>query len=117
MDTTAIVIDILADELDCPVSTDIPMERPKRLAMVSLDGDGNSDRFILRPIYSVTCWGESDMDAKGIALSALHALSDASETDKWLSAVILDRLARDEWNKNGQARYVLTVHTIFNTDE
>lgn len=117
IDTTEIIVGILADALDCPVSTDVPMERPARLAMVSLDGDERSDRFILRPIYSVTCWGTSDRDAKSIALSALHALSDASETHKWLSAVQLDTLARDEWGRNGQARYMLTVQTVFNTDE
>lgn len=117
IDTTEIVVGILSDALDCPVSTDIPMSRPSRLAMVALERDIDSDRFIFRPIYSITCWGSSDRDAKSIALSALHALSDASETHKWLSSATLEHLTRDEWVKTGQARYVLSVQTVFNTDE
>lgn len=117
MDTTATVVGILSDALDCPVSTDIPMRRPSRLVMVALTGDDGSDEFIFRPIYSITCWGLSDPDAMGIAMSALHALASAAETHPWLSAASMDNLARDEWSGTGQARYVLTVRTVFNTDE
>lgn len=116
MDTTALAVGILADALDVPVQTDIPLERPSRLVMVWQESD-QSDRFILRPTYAITCWGRTDVDARGIAISALHALSLASETHPYLSAVEVVNLVRDEWTANGQARYVLTVELTINTDE
>lgn len=116
IDTTEIVVGILADALDVPVSTDIPMQRPDRLVMVALESE-EDDPFLLRPTYSLTCWGMSDVDAKGIAMSALHALADAAATHGWLSHVAMDNLTRDEWSGTGQARYVLTLRMVFNTDE
>lgn len=115
MDTTALVVDILADELTCAVQTDIPLTRPTRLVMVTQESD-QSDMFLLRPSYAITCWGTSDLDARGIAMSALHALTDAAETDKYLSAVEVENLVRDEWTATGQARYVLTVALTVNID-
>lgn len=116
IDATEITVGILADALDVPVSTDIPMTRPDRLVMVSLESS-EGDQFLLRPTYALTCWGMSDIDAKGIAMSALHALTDAAETHEWLSSAQMQNLARDEWSGTGQARYVLTVRMVFNTDE
>ena len=116
MDTVALVVGVLSDELDVPVSTEVPMTRPQRFALVSLDGDA-SDPFILRPRFTIMCWGSTDIDAHGIALSALHALADASQTHKYLSAVQLESLARDEWGRDGQARYALQVTCIINIDE
>lgn len=115
MDTTELVIGILSDALDVPVSTEVPMQRPDRLAMVALDGDA-SDGFILRPRYAITCWGASDLDAHGIALSALHALADAARDHPLLSHASMESMARDEWARDGQARYVLTVDLTINTD-
>lgn len=116
IDTTEVIVGILADSLDVPVSTDIPMKRPDRLVMVSLESE-ESDRFILRPTYALTCWGRSDVDARGIAVSALHALVDAAGTHDYLSHVAMENMTRDEWSGTGQARYVLTVRTTINTDE
>ena len=113
MDTTATVVGILTDALTVPVGTDIPMQRPTRQVMVMQESD-QSDMFLMRPTYAVTCWGTSDMDARGLALSALHALADAAETHPYLSAAVMENLVRDEWGATGQARYVLTVQTIFN---
>lgn len=115
MDTTALVVDILSDELDVPVQTDIPLTRPSRLVLVVQESD-QSDMFLLRPGYTITCWGTSDMDARSIAISALHALTDAAEDDKYLSAVTLETLARDEWTSTGQARYALAVTLTVNID-
>lgn len=115
MDTVAMVVEILSDELDVPVSTEVPMTRPDRFVLVSLDGD-MSDMFILRPRFTLMCWGSSDLDAHGIALSALHALTDAAETHPYLSAVQMQAMARDEWGRDGQARYALQVDLIVNTD-
>ena len=115
MDTTALVIGILNDALDVPVQTDIPLQRPSRLVMVMQEGDA-SDMFLLRPTYSITCWGMSDVDARGIAISCVHALAEASETDEYLSSVEMMGLVRDEWTGTGQARYVLTVTLVINTD-
>lgn len=116
MDTVALVVGILAQDLGVPVSTEVPPTRPQRFALVSLDGD-MSDPFILRPRFTIMCWGTTDIDAHGIALSALHALADASQTHPYLSAVQLESLARDEWGRDGQARYALQVVCIINTDQ
>lgn len=113
MDTTGLVVDILADALDVNVSTEVPLQRPERMALVALDGD-RSDEFVLRPRYAITCWGRTDVDAHGIAMSALHALTDAAETDPYLFAAEMEDMARDEWGRNGQARYVLTVDLTIN---
>lgn len=116
IDPTELVVEILSEELDTPVSTEIPLQRPERLIMVNYDGD-ESDEFILRPRYVLMCWGSSDVDAHGIAISALHALTEAAETDPYLFNVRLESIARDEWGKTGQARYALTVELTINTDE
>ncbi len=115
MDTTATIVGILSDALEVPVGTDIPMQRPSRAVMVAQDGD-QSDMFLMRPIYTLTCWGASDVDARGIAISAMHALSEAAETHPYLSAVLMESLARDEWGASGQSRYALSVQTIFNIE-
>ena len=116
IDTTSYVVGVLSDALDVSVQTDIPPERPKRLVMVSQEGD-QSDMFLLRPSYAITCWGMSDVDARGIAISALHALTDDALDSKWLSSVDLDGLVRDEWTGTGQARYVMSLSFVFNYDE
>lgn len=115
MDTTEIVVGILADGVDAPVSTEVPLVRPNRAVIVALDND-MSDTFLMRPRYELMCWGSSDVDAHGLAISALHALTDAAETHPYLSAVSLDAMARDEWGKDGQARYVMTVDCVFNIE-
>lgn len=114
MDTTAEIVGILADALGCPVSTEIPLQRPSgRYVGVSLDND-MGDMFLMRPRYSLMCWGSSDVDAHGLAVSALHALAGAAGTHPYLSDVSLDSMARDEWGNDGQARYLLTVDCVFN---
>lgn len=115
MDTTEVIVGILQAALGIPVSTEVPLERPERAVQVSLDND-MSDEFLLRPRYALMCWGSSDMDAHGIAVSALHALSDAAETHPHLSDASLDSMSRDEWGRDGQARYLLTVDCVFNYD-
>lgn len=116
IDTTAYIVGVLSDALNVDVQTDIPLERPKRLVMVSQEGD-ESDMFLLRPIYSFTCWGVSDVDARGIALSVIHTLADDALDSKWLSSVDLNSMLRDEWTGTGQARYVMSLSLTFNYDE
>ena len=116
LDSTAIVVAILSEALDVPVSTDIPENRPDRYVMVDLAGD-QSTPFVLRPIHSLTCWGATDRDAKSIAMSAVHALSDAALDHPYLSHVSLETMSRDEWAKNGHSRYVAEVQLTINTDE
>ena len=43
--------------------------------------------------------------------------STPSQTHPYLSAVQLESLARDEWGRDGQARYALQVVCIINTDQ
>ena len=116
MDTTAEVVAILSDALDVPVSTEVPMERPRRLVAISLEGC-EDDGFFIAPRYSLMCWGQSDVDAHGIAMSALHALTDAAAVHPYLSDVRMETMARDEWGATGQARYQLVIELLFNTDE
>lgn len=116
MDTTKLVLGILSDALNVPVSTDMPSERPGRLVLVDLSGD-HSDEFILRPRYDLTCWGTSDRDAHGIALSAVQALHDAALDHPYLSACQLETLSREEWSRNGQGRYIAVVDLVINTDD
>lgn len=116
MDAIELAVGILADALEAPVMTDIPMERPQRLVTVDLDGD-ESTEFILRPRLALTCWGTSDKDAHGLALSAVQALQEAAETHPYLSAASLDTMSREEWSRNGQGRYLALVTLTINTDE
>jgi len=116
MDTTKIVTDILTEALSVTVSTDIPRDRPERLVLVDLTGD-QSDEFILRPRYDLTCWGTSDRDAHGIALSAVQALQEAALDHPYLSACQLETMSREEWSRNGQGRYLAVVDLTINTDD
>ena len=116
MDPTELVVGILSDALAVPVSTDIPADRPDRLVLVDLTGD-QSDEFLLMPRYALTCWGATDKDAHGIAMSAVDALRDASLDHPYLSAVQLETMSREEWSRNGQSRYVAEVDLVINTDE
>ena len=115
MDTTELVIGILTDALTVPASTDMPADGPKRAVLVDLSGD-QSTPFLLMPRYALTCWGDSDRDAKGIALSAVQALQEAAETHPYLSACQLETMSREEWSRNGQGRYVAEVQLVINTE-
>lgn len=116
-DATLIVVGILSEALDIQVSTDMPpKDRTSRYVLVDLSGD-QSDEFILRPRYALTCWGRSDKDAHGIALAALDALQRASEEHPYLSSCELETMSRDEWSRNGQSRYLVEVNLTINTDE
>lgn len=116
LDATNIVLGILRGALSVDVTTDIPKDRPGRLVLVDLTGD-QSDAFILRPRYTLTCWGESDSDAHGIALSAVQALQEASMGHALLSSCDLETMSREEWSRNGQSRYMAVVDLTINTDE
>lgn len=116
MDCIALVVGILADALDVPVSTEVPADRPSRLVTVSLDGM-QDDGFLMSPRIGVTCWGMSDMDAHGMALAVVEELRTAAETHPYLSAVQLETLSRDTWTATGQARYFAELTLTINTDE
>ncbi len=119
-DTTDMVVQILAEGLDgIPVSTELPYEAsmpqgsPQRYVTVTLEGD-QSTEFLLQPTYSLTCWGRTDREAKGIALDAIDALRDASCTHPYLSACRLQSLSRDGWGK-AAPRYLAMVELTINT--
>lgn len=116
MDPIKLVKDIITEVLDVPVSTEIPPDRPDRLVVVSLDGN-QSTPFVLRPRIGLTCWGSSDMDAMGIATSAVDALWDAALDHPYLSACELETMSRQEWGRNGRSRYLAEVNLTINTDE
>lgn len=114
MDDIALVVGVLADALDVPVSTEIPPERPERLITVSLASD-SSDTFIHRPTMALTVWGSTDQDAHGLAVSAYHALAEAAQTHELLSSAQLATMSRDEWTRDGQSRYLVEVDLVINT--
>lgn len=116
MNTTNLVLDLLSDALDVPVSTDMPRDRPTRLVLVDLSGD-QSTPFLLRPRYDLTCWGTSDRDAHGLALSAVQALQEAALDHPYLSDCQLETMSREEWSRNGQGRYLAVVDLVINTDD
>jgi hypothetical protein len=115
LDATPIVLEILRDALTVDVTTDIPKDRPPRLVLVDLTGD-QSDEFILRPRYALTCWGSSDKDAHGIAISAVEALQEAALDHPLLSSCDLETMSREEWSRNGQSRYMAEVTLIINNE-
>lgn len=115
LDATPIVLEILRDALAVDVTTDIPKDRPARLVLVDLTGD-QSDEFILRPRYALTCWGSSDKDAHGIAISAVEALQEAALDHPLLSSCDLETMSREEWSRNGQSRYMAEVTLIINNE-
>lgn len=116
LDATLIVLDVLRDSLTVEVTTDMPKDRPDRLVLVDLTGD-QSDAFILRPRFALTCWGMSDKDAHGLAISAVEALQEAALDHPYLSACDLETMSREEWSRTGQSRYMAEVTLIINTDE
>ena len=113
MDDIALVVGILSDALDVPVSTEVPPTRPERHITVALIGD-QSDELIRRPRVSLTVWGSSDMDAHGLAVSAVHELADAALSHDLLSAVELESMSRDEWTRDGQSRYLAELNLTIN---
>lgn len=115
MDTTEIVVGVLRDALQVPVSTEIPSQRPDRQVTVDLSG-GSADPFLNTPRYQLMCWGQSEIDAHGIALACVEALWTAAEEHPLLSACQLVSMARDEWTATGQARYLVTVDLTINEE-
>lgn len=116
IDPTALVVGILADAVDAPVSTDVPRTRPERLVTVDLAGD-RSTPFLLQPRFQVMCWDTSDREAQALARSCLDALWQAATDHPYLSSCQLESMARDEWAATGQGRYLLVVDLVINTDE
>ncbi len=121
MDTTDLIVSVLAEALDgIPVSTELPFTanmpqgRPQRAVTVALEAD-QSTEFLLQPTYSLTCWGNTDREAKGIALDCISALQAASETHEYLSACRLQSLARDGWGASAPPRYLAMVELTINT--
>lgn len=116
MDGVELAVSLLKESLEVKVGTEVPRNRPQRFIMVDLDGD-ESTPYVLRPRIALTCWGASDKDARGIALSALDALQEASEDHPYLSDAALDTMSREEWSRNGQGRYLALINLTINTDE
>lgn len=116
MDVVKLAVGILSEALVAPVSTEVPPDRPERMVNVALDSM-QSDGFLLTPRLMLTCWGTSDRDAFGLATSAVDALREAALDHDYLSAVDLESMAREEWSRTGQSRYMALVTLYVNTDE
>jgi len=116
IDPTELVVGILSDALTVPVTTEIPQERPQRLVHVHHDSD-RSTEYLLMPRYNLTCWGTSEAEAKGICLSCVEALRLASEDHPYLSSCDLETMARDDWTRDGQSRYMAEIELVINVDD
>lgn len=118
MDPNALVVSLLDDALDgAVVTTEVPTDRPGTAYVCVYRNGGYEDPFLMQPRYDLVCWNDSDKHAYDLAMSCVSALWDAAQTHPYLSACQLETLARDEWSKTGQARYVATVTLVINTDE
>lgn len=113
MNATAINVAILSDALDVPVTTQVPKDRPERMVCVSRSG-GTMDEFFDRPEITLICWGSTDAEASGLAISAIHALSEAAQTHDLLSSSDLDSMSRDSWSATGEARYRVVLQQVIN---
>lgn len=116
MNAITLVKSILTESLAVPVSTDVPANRPDRLVTIDLEGD-SSTFYVLRPRIALTCWGRSDRDAHGLALSAVQALQEAALDHPYLSDAALETLSREEWSRNGQGRYLALMSLTINVDD
>lgn len=113
MDAVAINVECLAAALAVPVRTEIPKDRPQRMVCVSRSG-GTSDDCFDYPEITLLCWGISDADASGLAISATHALAEAAELHPLLSSSEVDTISRDEWAATGASRYRVVLFQVIN---
>ena len=113
MDAIGLVKTVLTEALEVDVVTDIPRDRPQRLVAIALDGD-NSTPYLLRPRILLTCWGRTNHDALGLTLSAIEALEDAACDHPYLSSAELETMSREEWSRDGQARYMAVLELTIN---
>lgn len=96
-----------------PVTTKVPADRPDLMICVSREG-GYMDEFFDHPTMTLLCWGRTDAEASGLALSAAHALSDAALDHPLLSSSEMESMSRDEWTPNGAARYRVMIQQTIN---
>lgn len=115
MEALDIIVPLLSEAMAVPVSTEVPAQRPQRMVNVALEAD-SSTPYLQKVTVGLTCWGMSDREARGIALSAVEALQEAALDHPLLSAAQLETMARDEWANTGQARYYAVVGLVINTD-
>lgn len=108
-----LVVGILQEALGVPVTTEIQPDRPDRCVQVTL-GTEDSDMFIRRPTVNLTVWGRTDMDARSLAESAYYALAEAAQDHPLLSHAALESCSRDEWTRDGHARYFSEIELTIN---
>lgn len=113
MDATAINVAILSEALEVPVCTQVPKDRPARMVCVERSGGSSEDCFDL-PEITLLCWGATDAEASGIAITAAHALAEAAQTHDLLSSSELDSMSRDSWSATGEARYRAVLQQVIN---
>src|SRR5690606_41937661 len=74
-DSTAIVVEFLADRMDVPVSSLVPrgrnsLESPARLITVTRTGGPALNRAVDKPMLLLHAWGTSSVDASHLAQEA-----------------------------------------------
>lgn len=116
MNPIALVVQLLGESLEVPVSTEVPPQRPERMVIVSLEGD-RSDELILRPSVSLMCVGTSDLDAFELSTDAVTALRESAQTHPYLSSVQLNGKAGDRLDRTGEGIYQSLLELTINTDE
>lgn len=113
MDATELNVAVLSEALDVPVSTQIPKDRSTSMVCVQRSA-GSEDDFFDYPEITLICWGATDAEASGLAISAAHALSEAAQTHDLLSSSELETMSRDEWATTGASRYRVVLSQVIN---
>ena len=85
-DSTAIVVEFLADRMDVPVSSLVPrgrnsLESPARLITVTRTGGPALNRAVDKPMLLLHAWGTSSVDASQLAQEARQVLLDTIARD------------------------------------
>lgn len=114
MDDTALIVAILQDAFDVPVSTEIPPTRPERLLHVNYQCR-ESDVLLHRGTLYLTAWGRTAVEARGMAETVAYELADVALTHDLLSSASLERIDNDTWSRDGQARCTAEISLVINT--
>ncbi len=117
MDVIALILEVLGDGLNVPVTTELPADRDAPVEMVTVEAQEQTDGFINAVRCYLTCWGLSDRNAHSIAVASMDVLMDAALDHPWLSSARLDSMGRDRWARTGQARYEVVMDLTINSDE
>lgn len=114
-DATAITLEILRSSVpEVEFVTELPPDVPTAPTVMVTQTGGTESDFLLEPIITLTCWGETDPAANALATDCIHSMSAAAESHPLLSASSLVNKSRDSWTATGQSRYMVQLKLTIN---